>query len=155
MVMFFFLIDMSTTEIYTLSLHDALPISDPQVGQQVKFTASASGATPPYSYSWNFGDGSTFSTTDPVVTHTYTVQGTFLVTLNVVDAAGAAGTNSRNVSIGIPANIAPFSVISTMDGRVYKYFQNGTNVFIGKPVASALRQVAWRPDGAYALIIGD
>ena len=129
--------------------------TDPQVGQQVKFTASASGATPPYSYSWNFGDGSTFSTTDPVVTHTYTVQGTFLVTLNVVDAAGAAGTNSRNVSIGIPANIAPFSVISTMDGRVYKYFQNGTSVFIGKPVASALRQVAWRPDGAYALIIGD
>ncbi len=129
--------------------------TDPQVGQQVKFTASASGATPPYSYSWNFGDGSTFSTTDPVVTHTYTVQGTFLVTLNVVDAAGAAGTNSRNVSIGIPANVAPFSVISTMDGRVYKYFQNGTSVFIGKPVASALRQVAWRPDGAYALIIGD
>ncbi|TMI62271.1 PKD domain-containing protein [Candidatus Bathyarchaeota archaeon] len=74
--------------------------TDPQVGQQVKFTASASGATPPYSYSWNFGDGSTFSTTDPVVTHAYTDQGTFLVTLNVVDAAGAAGTNSRSVSIG-------------------------------------------------------
>src|SRR5579863_7599616 len=29
---FFFFNDTATTEIYTLSLHDALPISDPQVG---------------------------------------------------------------------------------------------------------------------------
>src|SRR5437899_13087864 len=36
---FFFFNDTSTTEIYTLSLHDALPISlsrfDPQVGKQI------------------------------------------------------------------------------------------------------------------------
>src|SRR5437773_9023907 len=31
---FFFFTDTSTTEIYTLSLHDALPISRPRVGEQ-------------------------------------------------------------------------------------------------------------------------
>src|SRR3989442_14291121 len=32
---FFFFNDTATTEIYTLSLHDALPISDPPTGPQV------------------------------------------------------------------------------------------------------------------------
>jgi len=48
-----------------------------------------------------------------------------------------------------------FAVVTTFDGRIYKYFQNGTDVFVGKPVGSALRQVAWKPDGSYALIVGD
>src|SRR5256712_13283506 len=33
--------------------------SSPTTGQQVTFTASASGGTSPYSFNWNFGDGST------------------------------------------------------------------------------------------------
>jgi PKD repeat protein len=48
-----------------------------------------------------------------------------------------------------------FAVMTTFDGRIYNYLQNGTVVFGGKPVGSALRQVAWRPDGSYALIVGD
>src|SRR2546422_10642977 len=32
MLVFFFFNDTATTEIYTLSLHDALPISDPRAG---------------------------------------------------------------------------------------------------------------------------
>src|SRR5256886_15995267 len=45
---FFFFNDTATTEIYTLSLHDALPIS---AGQTATFSVTASG-TPPLSYQW-------------------------------------------------------------------------------------------------------
>ena len=51
--------------------------------------------------------------------------------------------------------IPSFAIMTTFDGRIYKYFQNGTQIFISRPVNSALRQVAWKPDGAYALIVGD
>src|SRR2546430_8892755 len=39
---FFFFNDTATTEIYTLSLHDALPISVPGAGQQRRVSARAS-----------------------------------------------------------------------------------------------------------------
>lgn len=48
-----------------------------------------------------------------------------------------------------------FAIMTTFDGRVFKYFQNGSLVFVSRPVGSALRQVAWKPDGSYALIVGD
>src|SRR5438445_10943867 len=41
---FFFFNDPATTEIYTLSLHDALPISDPTTGQY-SITVSWNGST--------------------------------------------------------------------------------------------------------------
>jgi PKD repeat protein len=129
--------------------------TNPQVGQQVAFTAGATGGTSPYTYRWDFGDGATLSTINPVVAHTYTVKGTFLVSLNVTDSVGTVGKSSRNLSVTIPVARMSFAVMTTFDGRVYKYFQNGTVVFVGKPVGSALRQVAWKPDGSYALIVGD
>src|SRR5207244_1166933 len=45
-----------------------------------------SGGVPPYSYSWNFGDGSTGSGTAPA--HVYTNTGTFAATAIVADARG-------------------------------------------------------------------
>src|SRR2546430_14968541 len=48
--LFFFFNDTATTEIYTLSLHDALPISDeqglPGINSGVQFMVLAPGATP-------------------------------------------------------------------------------------------------------------
>src|SRR2546426_12578055 len=42
--LFFFFNDTATTEIYTLSLHDALPISNGRVGEPIAMTATVSGA---------------------------------------------------------------------------------------------------------------
>ncbi|MBO0888057.1 PKD domain-containing protein [Candidatus Bathyarchaeota archaeon] len=63
----------------------------------VTFTATASGGSVPYSYSWSFGDGSTGSGSS--VSHTYTLPGTYLVTLNVTDANGESFTISQRITV--------------------------------------------------------
>src|SRR2546427_8663543 len=62
---FFFFNDTATTEIYTLSLHDALPI----------WTI--------VSFAWEFGDSTTGS--GQTATHTYAVPGVYAANLTVVD----------------------------------------------------------------------
>jgi PKD repeat protein len=75
----------------------ALPTSG-QVPLNVSFTGSASGGTPPYSYSWNFGDGSATSTAQNP-SHTYSAAGNYTATLTVTDSAAPAHTASSTVSI--------------------------------------------------------
>ena len=58
----------------------------------VIFAGTASGGTGPYTWSWNFGDGSTSGQQNP--THTFAQTGTFNVVLTVQDANGNRGTAS-------------------------------------------------------------
>jgi PKD repeat protein len=75
----------------------AVPASG-QVPLNVSFTGSASGGTPPYSYSWNFGDGSAASTAQNP-SHTYSNAGNYTATLTVTDSAAPASTASSTVAI--------------------------------------------------------
>ncbi len=53
---------------------------------EVSFTDLTTGGTSPYTYEWNFGDGTaTSSEVNP--THTYTTDGTYTVSLYVLDSA--------------------------------------------------------------------
>ncbi|MCF6281733.1 MAG: PKD domain-containing protein [Candidatus Polarisedimenticolaceae bacterium] len=56
------------------------------------------------SYSWDFGDGSAGST--PTPSHTYATQGTYNITLTVVDDSGAMDSATTSVTIDA-ANQAP------------------------------------------------
>src|SRR5436853_6116664 len=56
----------------------------------MRFDATASGGTSPYSYSWNFGDGTT--STGLEVFHTYTSPGTFTVALTINDSGSPQQT---------------------------------------------------------------
>ena len=72
--------------------------SSPDVGQSISFTASASGGTRPYSYSWNYGDGSTG--TGLQSTHIYPSVGTYQVTLTVADSQGNTATGVEPLVVG-------------------------------------------------------
>ncbi len=76
----------------------------------VTFTANVSGGTGgPYGYSWLFGDGGTGSSA--AVTHTFVAGGTYLVRLNVSDAAGDRANATWNVTVNASAS-APVPLIA-------------------------------------------
>ncbi|SFW73060.1 PKD domain-containing protein [Amycolatopsis australiensis] len=68
----------------------------------VSFTGSATGGLAPYSYSWNFGDGSASSTAQNP-SHTYNAAGNYTVTLTVTDSASPAHTATSSVAVTVGA----------------------------------------------------
>src|SRR5207237_85920 len=69
-----------------------------QIPLNIAFTAAATGGTLPYSYSWNFGDGSATSTLHNP-SHTYNTAGTFTATLTVTDSSAPVKTATSSVQI--------------------------------------------------------
>ncbi len=80
--------------------------TNPQTGQTVSFSSTASGGTGQYTYSWDFGDGNTGAGVS--VTHTYSAAGNFTVALTTRDSASNTATTAQTVSIEAPliANLA-------------------------------------------------
>lgn len=71
-------------------------------GLACNFTdASTDGDGSIASRSWNFGDGSTSTATNP--SHTYAADGNYTVTLIVTDNSSAADTASQSVAVSAPA----------------------------------------------------
>ncbi len=84
--------------------------SSPEMGQQVAYTAIASGGSSLYSFSWSFGDGGS-STANPA-THTYSSSGSFTVTVTVTDSSGSTASSSQSISVA-PAPGVSFSYSPT------------------------------------------
>jgi len=91
------------TEFFTvnpLSASFTYSPSNPAPILPVTFTGNATGGAQPYSYSWNFGDGSTGN--GQSVSHPYLLPGTDTVALTVGDASGARVSTSQTVTVSIP-----------------------------------------------------
>ena len=74
--------------------------TDPTQGVAVNFNATTStSAAPIVSYSWNFGDGGTATSTQPTRSHTFATAGTFVVTLTIKDSGGRTATTTKNVLV--------------------------------------------------------
>jgi len=73
----------------------------PKPGENVIFNASAS--TPDggiiVSYRWDFGDGNSTDTSDPIIVHSYNFSGLFNVTLTVIDSEGCTDLTWKNVHV--------------------------------------------------------
>jgi PKD repeat protein len=63
------------------------------------FVGSAVGGTPPYEFSWDFGDGSP-AVSVGVTNHTFNQSGTYSVTLTVTDAKGHQVTSQIQLNAG-------------------------------------------------------
>src|SRR2546430_1467991 len=75
----------------------------------VSFTGGAQGGHPPYSYSWNFGDGSPISTVQNP-THIFGSSGSYDVVLTVTDAGGNHAVSSTLVQIGGGTSMSPLAL---------------------------------------------
>ncbi|HEX2342511.1 MAG TPA: PKD domain-containing protein [Vicinamibacterales bacterium] len=78
----------------------------PAINQQVNLTAIVSGATSTIvRYDWNFGDGTTATTTGNQTSKVYTTIGTFTITVVVTQAAGPTGTGQASVNVTATGSI--------------------------------------------------
>jgi len=65
-----------------------------RTGEDVSFFPEINGGVSPYSYEWNFGDGST--STDQIGQHQYRTKGSYTVSLKVTDDKGNSITETRD-----------------------------------------------------------
>ena len=100
----------------------AVAPSPPLVGQKATFTATATPATSHSitTYSWNFRDSTSATTSVPTVTKTYSAVGTHVVTVTVTDDRGNTGSVSLSVAVGtgITASITVSPTNPTTDTTV-------------------------------------
>lgn len=93
----------------------------------VTFTATVTGGTSPYNYDWDFGDGTTHGTTNPI-THTYNLAGKYTVRLTVTDSSApplsttlTVGTITVYIAVTIGAvpqcGLAPLNVCFNGEGE--------------------------------------
>lgn len=76
----------------------------------VQFTSTVQGGVPPYSYLWNFGDGSTSTSANP--SHTYDAAGTFYPIVKVTDSNG--NSDEADIEIVVTgAGVQNFGVVAS------------------------------------------
>jgi PKD repeat protein len=69
-----------------------------------EFEANVTGGTEPYTYSWDFGDGSVeIDVDDETMEHTFGIAGTYNVDLTVIDSTGQSASDSILVTVEPPA----------------------------------------------------
>jgi PKD repeat protein len=87
------------------------------IGDSVLFTALPKGGTAPYSYLWDFGDGTFSNSANPI--HTYSSGGTYSTSLSITDAAGNTDLQRAYVAIQQSSVCAsflhPVTLTSTSD----------------------------------------
>lgn len=84
--------------------------SSPQVSQNVWFTASASGGTTPYNFTWTFGDGTTRS--GATAYHAYSTAGSYNVVLTTRDSSPSQQTATSQQTIAVTSPPPPASSLT-------------------------------------------
>ncbi len=91
--------------------------SNPTAGQTVTFTGAASGGAAPYSFTWDFGDG-TAAAGNPV-SHTY-APGTYPVHMAAADSQGTVGVFSQTITVTAAPDFSISASPSSLIVRVGK-----------------------------------
>ena len=83
-----------------LSVSASVSKTSGEIPLGVDFTGSVIGGTPPYAYSWDFGDGTTASTQNSY--HIFSTAGSYNVSLTVTDSENNTSSSSQAVTATIP-----------------------------------------------------
>ena len=96
--------------------------------EQVVFYSEIAGGFPPYSYEWDFGDGTTSTGENPP--HTYKTDGSYTVFLTVTDDRGNTETETRTDYITVLPGWSAGSIASSAWNGLVTFGHVLGNVFI-------------------------
>lgn len=90
---------------------------EPCVNELIAFNASNSYSRKSNitSYEWNFGDNVTNTTMEPATSHTYAMEGNYIVTLNVTDSQGLWNMTSSVVTVTYGTDINRDRAVNILD----------------------------------------
>ncbi len=97
-------------------------------GQDIRFIPTISGGFAPYSYAWDFGDGST--STEPTPSYAYSDDGNYSVTLVVTDDRGNIESYEREDYITVTPGWSAGSIASGAWKGLSAFFRALGSVFI-------------------------
>ena len=89
----------------------------------VEFNADATGGSPPYFLSWNFGDGINSTGVGENITHTFTRVGDYNITLSAKDS----GTPSQNATANVLVTITSPANSTVRESLTTTILANSTN----------------------------
>jgi PKD repeat protein len=146
----------SATASATLSVNPALTLLVVQatpvtldVGRLVSFSESSWGGTPPYTYKWTFGDGSTSTASSP--THAYTAPGSYAVGFWLNDSGG--GSDSAPLSVQVNPRLAITSFSGAWPGPATGTLDFGQNLALTAQVVGGTGTLGYTytglPEGCF------
>jgi PKD repeat protein len=91
----------------------------------VNATVNAIGGTPPYQFTWDFGDG-TLQATGNIVSHTYSIPGTYVLKVTALDTYGNQTTSAIYLTANAITTTLSISGISIAESN--SNFVKDTNI---------------------------
>ena len=105
-------------------------------GGEVQFFAEISGGFSPYSFEWDFGDGTT--STDQMPFHTYKADGSYTVALKVTDDRGNTDTFERDDYVIVMPGWSAGNIVSGAWDGLVGFGRVLANIFIWLGIFSPL-----------------
>ncbi|MFA5317764.1 MAG: DUF4349 domain-containing protein, partial [Dehalococcoidales bacterium] len=99
-----------------------------KTGENIRFSAEISGGFAPYSYAWDFGDGSTSTSQSP--SHDYNARDSYTVTLKLTDDRGNTAEETREDYITVIPDWVPGNVAQSAWNAMVTFGRVLVNVFI-------------------------
>jgi len=98
----------------------------PKAGELATLDASSSTANGGTitEYEWNFGDGNTTTTSDPVIKHAFGSAATYNVTLTITDSEGLTDSTWQSVTV-VPATVPVYAYMK-VEPPIYHTKKRGT-----------------------------
>ncbi len=130
------------------------------IGGNDSFTGSASGGLPPYTFSWNFGDGSPIANGGNV-THIYKQAGSYTVKMNVTDSTTLVfQANPQTLVVqGSPLNIDGWFVNWNLTAHhgieIYNITYNGVLTIRDALINGVLVKYYQQPPGQSCIFFDD
>lgn len=94
-------------------------------GNILNFDASTTNALNPI-YKWDFGDGTTISSSNPISSHTYTLDNKYTITLKVTDANGCDSTMTDTIRILKPKTHFNWNILNAGCGNMQVAFKDSS-----------------------------